>query len=341
MARKFWTSYNALVGNYSSNQIITQFTYPAGVWTEGSVITAPPSGGNLISMAIGAATIGNARCLKTSYAGNAVVPVNCVNGTWSAGTAVTLAAGGSPSHLGMSLDGIHCIIACDNATTVNAVMFNTTTGLWEPNGYVLLPETNLTNIAITPDGLRGICVPKSSSTAYPLTRNPGTNVWSLGSGIALGSLNTRYFSASIDQTGTVCLIGSNSAYNDSDALVWNGSSWTRIAVPFRFAQSRWLSDGATVLTISGDSGTSELRSLHYDSASQTFSNNQTVTIGQGTIWGLSIPELGRQDIAIAMSFTGNKMIPFTYSAGSWSMGTLISSSNFYSPIASVIMPLLA
>lgn len=293
-------------------------------------------------MAIGAATIGNARCLKTSYAGNAVVPITCTDGVWGVGSAVTLDGGGSPSSLAISLDGMHSIIACDNSSSVAAVRFNTGAGLWVPNGYVTLPEANLTNIAITPDGLRGICVPKSSSNAYPLFRDPITDVWSEGPAIALGTSTIRYFGASFDPTGAVCLIGSNVAGVDGDVLLWDGSAWTRAAVAQVFAASRWLSDGTSVLTVSGGIGTQEMKVLAYDAGTQAFSLSQTVVVSglSSQLWGISVPELGRQDIAIAVSFYDNKMVPFTEATGSWSAGTLISSPYFSAPLATVIMPIL-
>jgi hypothetical protein len=240
------------------------------------------------------------------------------------------------------LDGVHGIVACDNTSTVGAVKFNTLTGLWTSNGYVSLTESNLTNIAITPDGLRGICVPKTSGFAYPLFRDPGTDVWSVGPRINLGSSSTRFFSISMDPTGTVCLIGSNTAGVNADVLHWDGSVWTRSDVTQVFAASRWLSDGTSVLTVSGGISTHELKVLNYDPGTKTFSLSQTIVVAgiTGQLWGISVPELGRQDIAIAVASGSNVLVPFSRVAGSWSAGTLISSVNFNTPMASVIMPLL-
>lgn len=341
MHRKFYTPYTALIGNYSANQNVNQFQLIGGVWTEGALINAPPSGTNLLSMSIGAATIGNARCLKTAYQNNELVPITCTNGIWSVGSPITLASssGSSPSSVSTSLDGMHALTACDNSANVDAVMYNTSTGLWQANGSVSL-VANLTNVAITPDGTRGICIPKASSNAYPLTRNPITNVWSVGSPIVLGSGNTRFFCSAFSPDGSVCLIGSNASGTNGDALIWNGSSYTRISVPFIFAGCRWFSDGKTVLTVSGDTGNSNSLLLSYNPNTQTFSLIQTITYGMGTIGGVAIPELGRQDIAIVTSFTQNKLIPLANVGGTWSAGTPVTSANFSSPIAAVIMPVV-
>lgn len=340
MARKFYTSYHALIGNYNANQNVVRFSYVGGTWVESELINAPPSGGNLLSMSIGAATIGTARCLKTAYQNNAVVPINCNAGVWSVGSAVSLAAAGSPSSISISLDGNHALTACDNAANVNAVKYNMGTGLWQSNGFVGLPESNLTNVAITPDGLRGICVPKTSSHAYPLTRNPITNVWSAGSAINLGSGGTRYFCCSISPDGNVCLIGSNTASN-SDALIWDGySTWNRVSIGFKFAASRWMSDNRTILAVSGNDGDSAVYIISYSPSTQSFSLIQTINLALGTIWGIAIPELGRQDIAVVTSFDQNKLIPLTFSSGSWSAGTAVTSVNFFQPISAVIMPVI-
>jgi hypothetical protein len=138
------------------------------------------------------------------------------------------------------------------------------------------------------------------------------------------------------------LIGSNTSGVNGDALFWDGSAWTRAEVAQVFAASRWLSTGTTVLTTSGGIGTHEIKVLNYDSMSQAFSLSQTLTVSgvTGELWGISVPELGRQDIAIATSFTSNKLVPLSLSLGSWSVGTLVSSSNFAQPLKSVIMPLI-
>ena len=294
-------------------------------------------------MAIGAATIGNARCLKTSYGSNSLVPVSCINGTWSAGSAVTMAGFGSPCSVGVSLDGIHSIVACDNSNCVSAAKFNTTSGLWEPNGFVSLPEYNLTNLGISPDGLRGMCVTKYSGTAYPLFRNPITNVWSAGAGIVIGPAVTRFFCVSFDPTGTVCLVGGNTDGVYGSALFWNGSAWTQVTIPFVFAPSRWLSDGTTVLACSGNASGRYILVLSYDPVAKTFSLAQTLTLSGGSadVFGVSVPELGRQDIALVLLFYTNQLLPLTKTAGSWSAGTPVSSPNFSNPLASVIMPLLS
>ena len=121
MSRKFWTSYNALIANYSANQNVNQFTYGAGTWTESTLINAPPYGGNLISMSIGAATIGNARCLKTAYDSGAVVPFTCTNGVWSVGSPITSPAGGNPASVAISFDGMHALAGGDWMSGVGAL----------------------------------------------------------------------------------------------------------------------------------------------------------------------------------------------------------------------------
>ena len=343
MSRKFWTSYNALIANYSANQNVNQFTYGAGTWTESTLINAPPYGGNLISMSIGAATIGNARCLKTAYDSGAVVPFTCTNGVWSVGSPITSPAGGNPASVAISFDGMHALAGGDWMSGVGAYKFNSTTGLWVANGAVSIPESHTNSVAISPDGLRGMCCTKWGSNAYPLYRNSVTNVWSAGSALTLGAGSTRFFCCSFDPTGTVCLIGGNADGILGTACFWDGSSWTRATVPLIFAASRWLADGTTVLAVSGNASGRYILVLNYDPGTKTFTVMQTVTVGGGNadLWGISVPELGRQDIAIVTLFYSNQILPLTRTGSTWSAGTPITSPNLTWPLASVIMPLLA
>lgn len=342
MSRKFWTSYAALIGNYSNNERVNQFRYLIGGWTEDTLIITELPGVNLISMSIGAATIANARCLKTAYGNEAIVPFTCINGVWSAGTPVAMPGGGNPASISVSLDGMHALCGGDWKDAVDAFKFNMITGLWEPNGSASIPEFHTLSVAITPDGLRGVACTKWGSTAYPLSRNPSTNVWTAGTGIPIGSATTRYFCCAMDPTGTVCLIGSNQNGTYGDALFWDGTTWTRASVPFVFAMSRWLADGVTILAASGNASGRYILVLNYDPATKTFSLKQTLTIGGGDadLWGISVPELGRQDIAIATLFFSNEILPLTCTDGVWTAGTPIHSDNMANPLASVIMPLL-
>jgi len=345
MPRKFWTSYSALVANYYTNQKVNNLLYnTSGIWTESTLINSPPPGVNLISMSIGAATIGNARCLRTNYSTNSVIPITCINGTWSSGASVGLTGGGSSTSVAVSFDGKHALISNDNSNTVSAVMFNEGTGLWVQNGYVILPETNLTSVGISPDGLRGTCVGKYYSIiAYTLFRDPITNVWNFDTSIGLTpGAGIRYFCISFDPTGTICLVGSNTDGVDGSALFWDGSSWTRSVIPFKFAASRWLADGKTVLAASGNISGRYILILNYDPITKIFSLRQTVSVAGGSadLWGISVPELGRQDIALATLFNTNQLVPFTNTMGVWSAGTPIDSPNFNAPLGSVIMPIL-
>lgn len=309
MARKFWTSYDALVANYNANDKIPRFLLIADSWVETTRVDALPAGYNLIAMAIGAAT-------------------------------VTLASSGSPCDVSISLDGIHALVACDDSSHINALKFDVATNLWVTNGSISSPLSNNTNIAITPDGLRGIVVPKSGSVAYPLSRNPATDLWSIGSAISLGQDTTRYFSASMSPDGNVCLIGSDFG-TASDALVWNGTAWIRSAVSHKFGAAKWLSDGKTILAAGGNSGDSVVLVLAYDAVTQTFSLQQTLTIAQGILLDVAVPELGRQDVALVAGYTNSNLIPLANVGGTWSAGTPIASSNFHQPMGVVIMPMIA
>lgn len=113
-------------------------------------------------------------------------------------------------------------------------------------------------------------------------------------------------------------------------------------VPFVFAASRWLADGTTVLAVSGNASGRYLLVLSYDPVTKAFSLAQTITISGGSadFWGISVPELGRQDIALGVLFYSNSIIPFTRTAGVWSAGTPVYSVNCAYPLATVIMPIV-
>lgn len=342
MPRKFWTPYTALVANYSNNERVCQFTYLLGTWNEGSVITTELPGNNLISMSIGAATIGNSRCLKTAYGNGAVIPFSCINGVWSSASGVAVPGAGNPASIGVSLDGIHALCGGDYMSGVGALKFDTGTGLWAGNGLATIPESHTDSVAISPNGLLGMCLTKWGSNAYPLYRDPDTDVWTAGEAIPLGFAGTKFYCLSFNPDSNICLIGSNIDGVNGKAAFWDGSAWTLVTVPAVFAASRWLADGTTIIATSGNCSGRYVLILKYDPDTTTFSLAQTITIsgGGGDVWGPSVPELGRQDIALVVLFYGNQILPLSNTGGVWSAGTPISSPNFAFPAASVIMPIV-
>lgn len=341
MPRKFYTPYDALVANYGTNQNVVRFSYLASTWSQSELINSPPSVTALVSVTLGAVSIGRARVLKTSNSEGKVIPLTCVGGVWSVGTAVSLACSGNPANVEMSEDGLHALVGCDNSSNIGAMLYNESTGLWEANGYVTTPTgPNITSVAISSDGLMGFAIGKNSSTAYPLARDPGTNVWSIGTGVSVGSSNDRFLGISISRDKSVVVIGSDYGAADSDVLIWSGTSWVRSAITQAFGMSRWLLDGRTILATSGNSAANAVYVLDYDSDAGTITRQKTISIPHVNIWGLTVPIVGRQDIALATSFNDNKLIPLSLTSSGWTAGTSISSGNFSSPLSTVMLPVI-
>jgi len=240
----------------------------------------------------------------------------------------------------MSEDGLHALVACDNSANISAMSYDVGTGLWVANGYVTIPTANVTNVAISTDGLMGFTIAKNSSTAYPLARDPDTNIWSVGTGVTLGSSGDRYLGISISRDKSVVIIGSDSGTTDSDVLIWSGTSWVRSAITCSFGMSRWLADGRTILATSGNAAANAVYVLDYDSIAGTVTLQKTISIAYANIWGLSVPVFGRQDIALATSFNSNRLIPLSLTSSGWEAGTPISSANFSSPLSTVILPVV-
>lgn len=340
MPRKFLTPFTLLVSNYGANGRVCQFTYFLGTWVEGPPITTELGGWNLIGMSIGKATLGNCRCLKTDYSGGKVTPINCINGVWTAGTPVSVPGGGRPATVAISRNGVHALVGGDYKNGLGALKFDLLSGTWVGNGMITIPESHTDSVAISPDGLLGMCMTKYGSNAYPFYRNPSTDVWTAGSAIPIGFGGQKFDCLSFNLVGDICLMGSNAGVNGKAAF-WDGSTWTlsATAVPAKFAESRWIDD-TTIIATSRDATPNAVYILKYDPISKTFSVGQTISFANGPITSPAIPELGRRDIATVNNFSVNQIIPLHRVGEVWSAGTPVGSSNFDRPLGAVIMPVV-
>jgi hypothetical protein len=339
MARKFLYKLHALISNYASNQV-THMLYSGLGWTVVGNIDTAGAAGNLSSIA---SNVQGSRVLFASYFGSSVVPLNYSGGTWIAGSPIVVpSGGGNISSVTVSDDGLHALATGDFAVGVTPFEFNIGTGLWEVKPIVLVPSggsLGFDSIRITRDGLRALVVPKYDDVAWPLARNPITNAWTVGSSISLNASNERFFAIGISQDSNVAIVGSNLSGVNSDGLIWNGTTWDRTSVPATLASASWRPDGLSAIGGNGEGEAGAIRTVNFDPISKTFTAGQTLT-GFSNVGTVTVANDGVGDIALASDFSGNAVVPLTYSRGTglWSAGTPITSVLFTNPSTSIVFP---
>jgi hypothetical protein len=330
MPRKFLYSMHALVENYSTNQV-THLTNSGGVWSPIENITAGPTSNNLSSLA---ANTQGSRVLYANYSSGAVVPLDYTGGTWAPGSPVSQ-GGGNCDAVTMSGNGLHALSSGDYAIAVTPYEFNTGTGLWVAATAVGLPSPHLNTVQMSVDASRAVAVPKYDDVAYPLFRNPGTGIWTAESGIALNAASERFFSAAFSPDGDAIVIGSNTPGVDSDALIWNGSSWDRVSIPVTLLNVCWRPDGLSVI---GGYGSS-IYVIDYDPVTKVFTPGQVLS-GFTTMTAVTVANDGIGDTALASDYGNSTVVPLTYSRTThlWSAGTPIVSAFFDHPWNSLVFP---
>lgn len=336
MSRKFLYTLHALVSNYGTNKITHLQRSTGGVWTIIGNITGP-STNNLNSLA---SNLQGSRVIFANYPSNGIVPFNYSGGTWIPGVLVPSSQSGNTAAVTMSDDGLHALSGGDFQNTFTPYEFNTSTGLWLNGTAVPLPSTHPDSLQMTRDGNRALVTFKYDNVAYPLTRNPGTGIWSVsGSAITLNASNERFFAIGISVDGSRAIIGSNKAGVLSDGLIWNGSTWDRISCPVTLFSASWRPDGLSAIGGNAEDESGAIRTVNYNPSTGAFTAGQTFT-GYGRITGVVIANDGVGDIALAADFNSNAVIPVNYSrtTGLWTPETPISSALFSNPLNLSLFP---
>jgi len=336
MPRKFLYSLHALVENYGSNQVTHLIGSGTGGWVVAGAITAGPTTNNLSSLA---SNIQGSRVLYANYSGGGVVPLDYNGTTWVPGTLVPQ-GGGNCDAVAMSNDGLHALSGGDYAGGVTPYEFNTESGLWEAQPIVSISDAHFNSVSMTRDGSRAIAVPKWDPYVYPLARDPGTGIWSVGSGIPLSGSTEKFFCSGISTSGNAAIVGSCYQGLPSDGLIWNGTTWDHVSIPVTLRSVCWRPDGLSAIGGGGEGEPGVIRTVNFDPATNTFSPGQTIT-GFNAIVSVTIANDGIGNTALASDFYNNTVTPLSYSivTGLWTAGTPITSTSFANPWNMLVFPI--
>lgn len=337
MPRKFLYTLHALVENYSTNQVTHLMSSGVFGWTVIGNITAGPSSNNLSSLA---SNIQGSRVLYANYTNGGVVPLDYNGSTWVPGTLVSQ-GGGNCAAVAMSDDGMHALSGGDFSSGVTPYDFNTSTGLWEAQSIVAIPDANFDSVSMTRDGSRALATPKWGPHVYPLARDSITGIWSVGAGISLSGSSEKFFTSGISPTGDAAIIGSNSTSYPADTLTWNGTTWDHSTLSITLRSASWRPDGLSALGSNGEGDIGGfIRVVNFDPATKIFTPGQVLS-GFNNIAGVVVANDGIGDTALATDFGANAVIPLTYSrvTGLWTAGTPITSVLFSNPWNMLVFPI--